>query len=151
MAAAFTYIVRRYGSARVRGALFRSNDWTLQSKVVCVRTGMVKCLQILPSNIKSNSASAKVSADFQVYWCFSYQHEGFNLLSKQLMSAWIYFWNISRPLRPLQCYLNSDLPPLPPSSIFSCLLELHGTGMVKCLQILPNNIKSNSASEKAII
>ena len=28
MAAAFTYGVRRYGSARVRGALSRSNDWT---------------------------------------------------------------------------------------------------------------------------
>ena len=63
---------------------------------------MVKSLQILPNNIKSNSASEKVLTDFQVYWCFSYQHEGFNLLSKQL-DEWIYFWNIFRPLRSLQC------------------------------------------------
>ena len=56
---------------------------------------------------KSNSASEKGCQQ-------TFKSTGVSLTSTEdLICAevikfdeWIYFWNISRPLRPLQCYLN---------------------------------------------
>ena len=64
---------------------------------------MVKCLQILPNNINPIVLVRKCQQTFKSTGVSLTSTEDLICAEVLKFDEWIYFWNISRPLRPLQC------------------------------------------------